>query len=277
MSSRKNSLSVQGIGLYESKHTEGDSIEEHHHQVYQILYALENEGEVTLNGESFNFNQDHVAVIAPYSNHSIISDSKLTVLVLEFEETILDASVRERLLYPFFNQSKLIELNLFDAGELRQLLRKMLYEQSHGKEINLLAMKIFLSELLLTLARSLQEPQMMDANILRAERLRNYIDSHYFEIITSNDISAKLGISTRHINNIFKEQYKMTPMQYLTGVRMERVRKMLIETEKDIVSICFEVGFESLSTFYRTFKNATRMSPNKYRTAHEVHNINKDL
>ena len=78
-----------------------------------------------------------------------------------------------------------------------------------------------------------------------------------------------LGMSIRHINNIFKAQYDITPIQYLTEVRMELSKKMLLETDNDIVSICFEVGFESLSTFYRSFKNYTNTSPNQFRARYQ--------
>jgi len=60
----------------------------------------------------------------------------------------------------------------------------------------------------------------------------------------------------------------MTPMHYLTEVRMELAQKLLVQTDKDIASICFEIGFETLSSFYRTFKKYTQASPNTYRKIH---------
>ena len=262
---------MQEIHLRESKHREGETVQEHHHQTYQILYVLEDEGKITLDEREHHLNPDHVAFIAPYSNHSIIANSKLTVLVLEFGLTQLDEDIQTEIIHKHFRKSDLFALNLFEAGEIRQLLRKMLYEQSIGRSINRLTLKIYLSELLLILMKAQEEPKMIDANILRAERLRKYIDTHYFEMINANYISSMLGMSMRHINNIFKEQYDITPIQYLTEVRMELSKKMLIETDKDIVSICFEVGFESLSTFYRSFKNYTKTSPNQFRAQYQDH------
>lgn len=266
----RNKNNLHGIHLRENKHFESDFVKSHHHQVYQILYALENKGKIKFDETGYDFTQDNVAFITPYSDHSIEANSKLTVLVLEFEADILDSEMQEALLGSKLNKTKLIEVNLFEAGELRQLLRRMLYEQSMGKPINLLAVRIILLEILLILARSQEDLQIIDANILRAERLRKYIDTHYFEVINSNDISTKVGISSRHINTIFKEQYNITPVQYLTEVRMEVAKKMLIETNKDIASVCFEVGFESLSTFYRTFKNYTNFSPKRFRVSYQV-------
>jgi len=276
MSLQKIELPAEGILMYEFQHVDGEVMKPHHHQVHQILYALEGEGKITLNQRVESYGQDRVAVIVPNSEHSIVSDSKLTVLVLAFDEAIFDAIVREELLHAFFNQSQLCKPNPFTGSELRLLLRKLLFEQSSGSRLGLLAMKIILSELMILLARSQHMLQVSDANSLRAEKIRHYIDTHYFEIVSAADIAAKQGISLRYINNIFKEQYNMTPMQYLADIRIGLAKQMLAETDKDIASICFELGFETVSTFYRMFKDAVQMPPNKYRTLHRMQEVSRE-
>jgi AraC-like DNA-binding protein len=253
------------VHLYESKHKDGDIIREHHHLQHQFLYALDGKGKITLDGRTFDFEPNTAVVIVPFSNHAIVSDSKLTVLVLAFDEAVLDGSIRSGLLHSPFGKSKLVKLNVIGDNELRQLLRKMLFEQSRDDLLNGLAIRIHLMQLLLVVIRNEMTFQTPHVNHLRAERLRNYLDTHYFEIVNSESLAVKLGVSARHINNIFKETYHMTPLQYLTELRMELARKMLAGTDKDISSICFEIGYESLSTFYRTFRMYRHMSPNQYR------------
>lgn len=262
------------IHLKESKHREGEAVKMHHHETYQILYVLEDTGETTIDHKKYNLNPDNVAFIAPFSDHAIIAHSKLTILVLEFSADHLDEYIQKYLLEDYFLDSNLLELNLFEAGDIRQLLRKMLYEQSIGERINQIGLQVYLSELLLTLAKSQNESKTVDANFLRAERLQKYIDTNYYKMMDAKYIANMLGMSIRHINNIFKAHYNKTPIQYLTEVRMELSKKMLMETDKDIVSICFEVGFESLSTFYRSFKNYTHTSPNQFRARYQDPEIN---
>lgn len=118
--------------------------------------------------------------------------------------------------------------------------------------------------------RSSQSVLVTDFNSLRTERIRSYIDSHYFESLTASDIAARLAIGVRHVNNIFKDRYRITPIQYLTEVRISLAKQLLIDTNKDIVSICFEVGYETLPTFYRAFKNIVGMSPNLFRQQNRI-------
>lgn len=268
MSGLRVELSQNRTNIYESKHLDGDIVKEHHHQIHQFIFTLDGEGRIMLDGKSFDLKRNRGALVVPFSNHSIVSDTKLTVLVLTFDQASLDVVLQNELLPLYFEKSILVGLHPFGENELRQLLRKILFEQSLGQSINLLAMNIYLSELLLVLARSQKSSAVPDLNTLRAEKLRNYIDAHYFEIVDSRDISSKLGVSIRHINNIFKEQYNITPMHYLTEVRIELAQKLLVQTDKEIASICFEIGFETLSSFYRTFKNYTQASPNTYRKIH---------
>ncbi|TDF93183.1 AraC family transcriptional regulator [Paenibacillus piri] len=265
MKLKRIELHLGGIQLYESKHLDGDIVDEHHHSIHQILYALEGEGTITLDNKRYDFKQDSVALIVPHSNHSVFSESKLTLLVLAFEETAIDSHARTGLLHACFTSSAFLQLNPFAAADLRQLLRKMLFEQSHQDELGDWALQIYMLEILLALARSRQSALVTDSNSLRADRIRSYIDRHYFEPLNAGDIAARLGIGARHVNNIFKDQYRITPIQYLTEVRISLAKKLLIETDKDIVSICFEVGYETLPTFYRAFKNSVNMSPNMFR------------
>ncbi len=247
----------------------GHLVSEHYHSTHQLLFVLEGEGAIRLNGEARRLAVDDTALIVPYSVHSVMSDSRLTLLVLAFDEEVLDKDMREQLLHIYFSDSCLLKPGRFTASELRQLLRKMLFEQSReSSPLVRLSLKVQLSQLLLLLVSSVETEAAgagSSSNRLRAEKIRGYIDSKYFDPLTAGDIASKLGISTRHLNNIFKERYDMTPIQYLTEVRIRVAQKLLEETNNDVISICFEVGYDSVSTFYRSFKAIAKVSPKMYR------------
>ncbi|WP_168120156.1 AraC family transcriptional regulator [Paenibacillus sp. HB172176] len=266
-------LTGNEIDIYEQKHMGGHLVSEHYHQTHQLLFVLEGEGAIRLDGTVQPLTVDDTALIVPFSVHSVMSDSRLTLLVLAFDAEALDLDLRTELLTVYFPASCLTRPGLFVASELRQLLRKMLFEQSreHSPLVRL-SLKVQLSQLLLLLVRSTGTEaagagaySSSSSNKLRAEKIRGYIDSKYFDPLTAGDIASRLGISTRHVNTIFKERYDMTPMQYLAEVRIRVAQKLLAETGKDIISICFEVGYDSVSTFYRSFKAVTKLSPKSYR------------
>src|SRR5699024_5341534 len=103
---------------------------EHYHETYQILYVMEDEGEITMDGKKHLLTRDQVAFIRPYSKHSILAHSKLAILVLEFHPTVLESAIHQKLLHDYLHDSQLIVVSEFEAMGIRQLLRKMLYQQS---------------------------------------------------------------------------------------------------------------------------------------------------
>lgn len=255
----------QDIVLYESKHEEKDFVQPHSHDTYQILYVLNGHGRCRLNHEDFPLKPDCMMVISPGTEHSILAASTMTVLILEFSHQTLDPEARVSLILPVFSQAKVWSLTLFTSSEIRQLLRKMLYEQSQKNIEYKLGIKLLLSQLLFMLMRNNQSDTQQDSNTLRSSWLKEYIDSNFYQITSIEEMAGKMGISSRYMNQMFTEVYDQTPMRYVTEVRLTRVKKMLIETDLDIVTICFEVGFESLSTFYRVFKKHIGVPPNRYR------------
>jgi AraC-like DNA-binding protein len=263
---KKLNLPGTGVYLYESKHPKGETVSGHYHDHFQILYALEGEGEITLGNDSYSFSKDSVVLIVPETIHSINATSKLTVLVLAFSVPALNPYMQGSLLEHFQYHSKFYELDLLSASEIKPLFRKILYEQKNVDTYSKFATPILLLQIIVILLRQQGTKKIEDANDMRSLQMKEYIESHYFENITAEKFSMLFNISTRYMNDIFKRKYQETPLQYLQKVRINRAKELLLETDKDIVSVCFEVGYENLSTFYRTFRNLVGISPNKYRT-----------
>lgn len=77
--------------------------------------------------------------------------------------------------------------------------------------------------------------------------------------------AQELGFSYSHLTRLFKQSYGMTPNEYITKIRINKSKQLLIETNIDILGIAHEVGFKSLSTFYKCFKENVGCTPKEYR------------
>lgn len=271
---RKLPIPETGVYLYESIHKKEDILSDHYHDDYQILYAIDGQGEITIDGINYRFEKDNMVFLVPFSAHSIYACSKLTVLVLAFSEDRLTLNGNKQLLQQLRSYSKHLDLDPFYASEIRALLRKLLFEQNNNnEEFRFIASAIYLLKIFLMLARVDKRTQFSNANEMRSAKIQQYISNHYYENIRAETLASKFAISTRYMNAIFKEYYNETPMQYLQQVRINKAKALLLETEKDIITICFEVGYETVSTFYRTFKNIVGMSPHKFRMSNYVENV----
>jgi transcriptional regulator GlxA family with amidase domain len=73
------------------------------------------------------------------------------------------------------------------------------------------------------------------------------------------------GVSEAHFARSFKEAFGVPPHRYLLTRRVERAMALLRDTDLPITQIAFEVGWESLGTFGRTFRDITGESPSATR------------
>jgi AraC family transcriptional regulator len=83
--------------------------------------------------------------------------------------------------------------------------------------------------------------------------------------LSLDELARLSGLSKYHLIRLFREQMGSTPSHYLSEVRLERAVWLLNQTQRDVTSIAFEVGFGSLSAFERAFKRKYGVSANEYR------------
>lgn len=83
--------------------------------------------------------------------------------------------------------------------------------------------------------------------------------------LTNNIIAKELSISTSSFKRYFKNIIKSPPMAYLTKLRIEYSKKLLINTKDSLINIALECGFFDTSHFFRLFKKLENISPSNYR------------
>ena len=99
-----------------------------------------------------------------------------------------------------------------------------------------------------------------------------YMEACYDQPITLADIAKAAYLSVSRLAHLFKEQMGITIIEYLTGVRIEHAKRLLLTTDKTCTKICFDVGYNNQSYFTRTFKDAVGMTPRKFRERNQRKN-----
>jgi AraC-like DNA-binding protein len=99
----------------------------------------------------------------------------------------------------------------------------------------------------------------------RLLRARDAMDRTYAEPLDVRAVAAVAHVSEAHFIRSFRAVFGETPHRYLQRRRVERSMFLLRETDRSITDVCFDVGFNSLGTFSRTFREIVGETPTAYR------------
>jgi transcriptional regulator GlxA family with amidase domain len=102
---------------------------------------------------------------------------------------------------------------------------------------------------------------------LTLAEVQAYVDRHYAEAITVEQLATLAALSTYHFIRAFRARCGQTPHQYLRARRIERAKELLITTPLPVTEVCDAVGFQSLGSFSSLFRRLTGETPAAFRAA----------
>lgn len=124
-----------------------------------------------------------------------------------------------------------------------------------------------LSELLVLIMAESWHPE--DATTAKKKAsvadVKEFLDSHYAEKITLDQLSTDFYINKYYLTKVFKEQYGQSISAYLLNIRITKAKQLLRFSEKSVEEIGMEVGLGAPHYFSQTFKSVEGVPPSVYR------------
>lgn len=93
------------------------------------------------------------------------------------------------------------------------------------------------------------------------EQAMRWIREHYMEDITLNSISEQVYLNPAYLSVMFKKKTGRSIIEYLTEVRMEEAKKLLVQTDLKMYQIAERVGYNDAAYFSNSFKKYQSMTP----------------
>lgn len=94
---------------------------------------------------------------------------------------------------------------------------------------------------------------------------QRYIRENYSRDISLDDVSREANISPYYFSKLFKDSTGQNFIEYLTNIRIEKAKELLLTTESSMKEICLMVGYSDPNYFSRTFKKNVGVTPTEYK------------
>lgn len=245
-------------------------------EFWKIVYVVGGRGEEIVNDERYPLGPGTVFLVHPDDVTTFrIESEALEIYNILFMPELVRDELRE--LQDDFDFFSIMNWNGRKTGdksglyvaegdpEIRRIVRTLEREFDRMPPNYRSRIRILLLELLILLARKAGK-RLRDRG---TESIREYIDHlidhHFREEFKLDFLAAETGFDKSRLCRIYRAGSGMTIMDALRLRRLKEAAELLTATDRTVSEICFAVGFNDLSYFYRAFSARFGVNPGDYR------------
>ena len=228
----------------------------HYHDSLRINYILKGKLKYTVEGEETIVEKGDLCLV----NNNVFHEA----ILLEDTE-MLSLIINHRFLSWMLNHKHFgfaIRKNPYRTPELILILLEV---YSYHKKDRMLETYLLLLKMIKILKEEtgIVSTDSFSSNVLLF--VQQYIDRHYQNHINLEALSELTHYNESYLSTQFKKTFGIGINEYLRNVRMEHALLDLMESDKKILEIAFQNGFESIQSFNRIFKKLYDETPKNYR------------
>lgn len=223
-----------------------------------VVQPLHGFYEIGLNGEPRRYTEEGGAFVAPAGIVQDIVHHNGTEGYMEAHWAFLQITVNDFFVFEdVFDVPMLLDAK--QSASLRGLIRTI---RSASGICRKYAASYELADCLMKV--SAQKKNIANSTVAQ---LKKYIDSHYSQPITKEELADLVCCSVPNLYRIFQKYFNMPPHSYVNKIRLEKAALLMENGADSIEEIVRMTGFQDPAYFSKLFKNKYQLSPSKYREA----------
>lgn len=230
------------------------------HKHIELMYVLEGSLSICIDSKSTNLEKGDLSVTFPYVIHSN-QKADATVAILLFDPgfcgNFTNLFAKRKPSHPYIRKDDL-------PDEIPYLIEKII-ANNNSDEFALETVKGYLTALIGELLKVIKLEMIEDNDINTTQQILMYCLENYSEDLSLDRISDDLHVSKTHITHVFSTKLNCNFREYINNMRINDVKYLLEKTDMSILDIMLECGFNSQSTFNRTFIKTCGITPFEYR------------
>lgn len=240
----------------------------HYHEEIEIIFVIKGEVNIICEKESYIAKKDDICILMPGEIHSFISHKSNHLYILKLN---VKNSVEKTDFYSLFIESRIINCNTQTGKILKNSIDGIAHETKNKKPGYAYSANSYQNRLICDILRLcnirksdavIRKKHLSALNLI--EKVNSYIENHYTEQISLEEISAFCNYSQYYFSHFFKEVTGITFYNYLTAYRLEKAANLIDNSNEKITSIAYSCGFSNVRSFNRAFKKFFNTTPGEY-------------
>ncbi|MDO5515923.1 MAG: AraC family transcriptional regulator [Clostridium sp.] len=252
----------------------------HWHEEMEITFIKKGYGQHKIDLTPFDVEEGDIILVKPFSLHSInqINRNDMIWDTMVFNLNMLNSALTDGCLIKYFapifnNENELpmiIKKDYPGYDDLFTTLKKIFccYEKkTYGFELELksLFFHFFYTIYANKLVKEKKSSSISKEVSSKIKSILQFIHKNYYKDLTIPEIASTCNFSEYHFMRFFKKYIGMTCIEYINNYRLETASTLLNESDKSILDISFEVGFNNVSYFNKLFKKKYSITPKEFR------------
>lgn len=228
---------------------------------HMFTYITKGSGHLIYDGKEYDFKENDLIFINCMKEHIMYpNDNGMNIYFIHFSHPGLESFSN----YVLSQESPII--NNVDKKIANNIIN--IVESAHKNEID---DDIFSKTIYETLLDIRTLSSFNDTTLLYAPKTiqiaTRYIEEHYHEKISLEQVSGIVGVSKFHFEKIFKKYVKQTFYDFLSFVRLKKSQQILLSTNDSLDEVAYKVGLSDSQSLIRLYKKFLSTTPLQYRKA----------
>jgi len=264
---------LTNIILFE-KHEGPVRVREHRHRVYHLLIFDEGQNEFTLNGKRTRSSRGTCVLSEPGDMHCFLPRNAGSTLyhavTFTFDPMRTPPSWPALLAHytgcPLDTVPSVFEIPEHALLNLPPLLAGLRTALSLRNAFAARRIHFGVLQLFAFVAEALVERQRHRLSSAPAPELaaHDYLDAHYADRISLNDVARQTGVSLAHLSRAFKRRYGISPSSYRASLRMDAAGNLLRRSDLLVKEVAYQLGYPDLFTFSKAVRRHHHCSPTAF-------------
>lgn len=268
--------------IFISKHHRYADMPLHMHTFIEMNYVYSGVCHQILNGKEIKLTEGQICLLDKDVPHSIsaLGENDIVVNILmkkdPFTMSLLGQLSKKGIVSSFLmnaisenqHHDRYILFHSEQNRDLQYIVKNMLCEYFAPREYSLEMVNYYMPILLTELMRVYQLDKNFELTQSSGKtsilNILHYIEKHYKDC-TLTSLAETFNFNANYLGNMLKEKTGKTFLDLVQSQKMIESASLLRNTEKSIEDIAYQVGYDSLSFFYRKFKEFYGLTPTKFR------------